>query len=180
MGINLLSTRNEVRELKMERHQREELLAAWLEAHRGLVLKVVLAYAERAEREDLFQEIWLTLWLAMEDYAETAKPSTFIYRVALNRAMNWHRARRRYRERVETWAVLPELAQDPREREQLAALYAAIQQLDKLDRALVLLWLDQLSYREMAEIHGLNESSVGARLSRARQKLAALLEEDNR
>ena len=163
----------------MERHQREELLAVWLEAHRGLVLKVVLAYAEEAEREDLFQEIWLTLWLAIDGHVETAKPSTFIYRVALNRAMNWRRTRRRYRARVATWERLPVWGEDPREREELETLYAAIHQLEPLDRALVLLWLDQLSYREMAEIHGLSESSVGARLSRAREKLATLLEEDN-
>jgi RNA polymerase sigma factor (sigma-70 family) len=125
----------------------------------------------------------LAMWQAVPAYRSTARPSTFIYRVAHNAALTWKRTQRNYRERVDRFEALQSIetpAVEPlgdRERETLAVVYSAIRRLPPLDRSLILLHLDGVSYAEMAEIHGLSESNVGVRLTRLKQKLSDSMKE---
>jgi RNA polymerase sigma-70 factor (ECF subfamily) len=111
-----------------------------------------------------------------------ANPATWFYRVALHTAMNWHRKdksrRKRQQPLLEVQAVTPDTidsAEQAQQREIVEQLYEAIHQLPKADAALVLLYLDELSYREMAEVLGISESNVGVKLNRAKKALSALM-----
>ena len=162
---------------------REALFKLWLEQHTGLVFKVARTFAPSdADRADLVQEILLQLWRSLPRFEGKAKESTWIYRVALNTALAWHRSENKRRAAQTPLLSIEELPEpnDPfaREREELVAnLYVAIRRLPKVDAALVLLYLDDLSYREMAEVLGLSESNVGVKLNRARKTLAELMRE---
>lgn len=155
----------------------------WLRDHGAVLHHVANGFAAGADRHDLMQELLLAVWQAVPAYRAGARPSTFIFRVAHNAALMWKRSEKNYRQRVdrfETLSVLPatdDAHAGRRERETLELLYARIRELPPVDRSLLLLHLDGASYGEMAEIHGLSESNVGARLTRAKQKLTQSLQE---
>ena len=161
----------------------ESLFQSWLEAHRGIVIKVTRSFASTpADAADLQQELLLQLWISLSSYAAQAKPSTWIYRVCLNTALTWRRGTSRREKRIEPEADITRVPTDAAspaeragERELLEELYAAIHALPDLDRALVLLSLDGLAYREIAEITGLTENHVGVALTRTRKRLAQLM-----
>lgn len=159
----------------------QQRFATWLTDHVALVHHVVHAFASGEDRHDLRQEILLQLWRAAPAFREGSASSTFVYRVAHNTALLWLRTERRHRRRVEAapdigWMNSPEIERARTDTPaRLEALYAALQTVPPLDRSLVLLSLDGLSYREIAALHGLSESNVGARLTRVRQRLAQQL-----
>jgi RNA polymerase sigma-70 factor, ECF subfamily len=161
----------------------ETLFQRWLEEHRGIVVKVARSFAQSpGDAADLQQEAMLQLWISLPSYAGQAKPSTWIYRVCLNTALTWRRGTGRRERRIESGMDVAHVPADdasPAERagelEMLEKLYTAIHALPEFDRALVLLSLDGLPYREMAEITGLNENQVGVALTRTRKRLAQLM-----
>ena len=163
--------------------QRDVRFAAWLHEHRGILHKISRAYAwAAADQADLRQEMLLQLWRSLPAFREQAKPSTWIYRVCLNTALTWHRDLARRESRIQPGADLAGIAGEaasPAERagdrEILEKLYTAIHAMPDFDRALVLLLLDGLAYREIAEITGLTENHVGVVLTRARKRLAELM-----
>jgi RNA polymerase sigma-70 factor, ECF subfamily len=164
----------------------ETLFKDWLQAHSGTVLKIARAYTLTAEDcQDLVQEILLQIWRSVATYQGRSGGSTWVYRVALNTALNWQRkeGRRRTRQQPllepENVAVdEPNSAQDLQQRETVERLYDAIRRLPKGDTALVLLFLQDLSYREIAEVLGISETNVGAKLTRARKALGELMKEE--
>ncbi|MCX6955955.1 MAG: sigma-70 family RNA polymerase sigma factor [Verrucomicrobia bacterium] len=157
--------------------------SSWLKEHRGIMHKIARAYtAEPADQADLFQEMALQLWRSIPAFRGQAADSTWIYRVCLNTAMTWRRgSMRRERDlvpgadlgRVSAESASP--AEDAGQRDLLEKLYAAIQTMPDFDRALILMTLDGLAYREMAEVTGLTENHVGVALTRARKRLAELM-----
>jgi RNA polymerase sigma-70 factor (ECF subfamily) len=161
----------------------ESLFQAWLEEHRGIFVKVTRSFAHsETEAGELQQEMLFQLWVSLPRYAGQAKPSTWIYRVCLNTALTWRRGAQRRERRIEPGADISLLAADaasPAEaaghQDLLEQLYAALQAMSPSDRALILLMLDGLAYREMAEVTGLTENHVGVALTRARKHLATLL-----
>jgi RNA polymerase sigma-70 factor (ECF subfamily) len=162
---------------------RESLFKAWVEAHRGIVVKVTRLFAHTpAAAAELQQELLLQLWISLSSFAGQAKPSTWIYRVCLNTALTWRRSTARRERRIEPGVDLSQItahAASPADcagqQELLERLYAAIHAMPEFDRALVLLQLDGLAYREIAEITGLTENHVGVALTRARKRLAELM-----
>jgi RNA polymerase sigma-70 factor, ECF subfamily len=162
---------------------RKSLFMAWLGEHGSSVMKVARAYTLTSEEcQDLAQEILLQAWRSLPTFEGKASPATWFYRVALHTAMNWHRKDRPRRTRqqplVEVQALAPEGvegAEQIQHRETVEQLYQAIHQLPKTDAALVLLYLDELSYREMADVLGISDSNVGVKLNRAKKTLSALM-----
>ncbi len=156
----------------------QSLFAALTRDHMGIVLRTAYAFATGADRDDLAQEILLAAWQALPAFDERrCKLSTFLYRVANNRALNWHRSRSRYHRKLEQFAQYPHiaLAADPENgapQRQLDWLYAVLRRLPPADRTLIMLQLDQLSLREIADVTGLSESNVGVRLHRIKQWLS--------
>ncbi len=165
--------------MKPEAH--ESLFEAWMQQHIAILHRVVNGFADGADRNDLMQEVLLAVWKAMPSYRGDAQSATFIYRVSHNAAMTWRRGEMRYHQRrdtAETVLASPPSVEGSKQRlSKLQTLYRAIRKLPPLQRSLILLSLDGVSYREMATIHGLSESNVGARLTRARQRLAGILKE---
>jgi RNA polymerase sigma-70 factor (ECF subfamily) len=159
-----------------EQHERFE---DWVKTHGGILYHVANGFAEGADRNDLMQELLLAVWKAVPSFRNDARPSTFIYRVSHNAALTWKRTQRNYRNRLERFQAQPTSQHsspaDTREQALLERLYTEIRKLPPLDRSLVLLSLDGVSYADMARIHGLGESNVGVRLNRAKQQLAKAL-----
>lgn len=152
---------------------------ALLREHRGLVVKIAAAYAHDADdRHDLVQEISLQLWRALPGYdAARARLSTWLYRIALNVAIS-HRRRDGGRLAGRTVPLdshhLDTIAGDassgvPDER--LVTLHGFIAELDPMHRALVLLYLDDRSYAEIADVLGISLTNVATRLGRIKQAL---------
>jgi len=158
------------------------IFTSWLKEHSASVFQVARAYTLTSEEcQDLAQEILLQAWQSLPKFEAKASPATWFYRVALHTAMNWRRNDRLRREHQRPWleVQLPEVAADSGERaeqrELVDQLYRAIHQLPKMDIALMLLYLEDMSYREMASVLGISESNVGVRLSRAKQAITTLL-----
>ncbi len=156
----------------MNQADQQQLFHQWTTEHRGIFHHVVNAFADPSDRPDLMQEVLLAIWKAIPAFRGDSQSTTFLYRVSHNRAITWRRQRGNYQRLVDQAAMEPPAAtHDPNREQQLEQLYARIRQFPPLDRSLLLLSLDQVSYREMAEIHGIDENLVGVRLTRARAKL---------
>lgn len=163
----------------MTGRQQQRCFATLLHEHRRVVFKVAGLYSRSAaDRDDLVQEISAQLWRSFGSYDEArAKFSTWLYRIALNVAISqarrdrWSEADRF--EPLETHHLETvgggEGIAEPDER--LTALYALIGQLDPLNRALILLYLEDRNYTEMAEILGISETNVATKISRIKQNL---------
>ena len=158
--------------------------AALLDAHRGIVFKVANAYCrDPHDREDLAQEIAAQLWRGFPGYEPArAAFTTWAYRIALNVAIS--HARRAQRLDHLPLEAAPEDhpglrvedgSEAERERRRLAALHAVIARQPPLDRALLLLWLDERSQREIGEVLGIGEQNVSTRLHRLKQRIRAQL-----
>lgn len=166
-----------------EQPDRESLFKTWEKEHRGILMKVARSYARSAaEAADLGHELRLQLWNSTKSYAGAAKPSTWVYRVCLNTAIGWHRGVARHERKFEREADLGAIpangispAEAAADRELLERLYASIHRMPEIDRGLILMSLDGLAYREIAEVTGMTENNVGVGLTRARRRLAELM-----
>ena len=163
----------------MNSTEQQERFERWTREHAAILHHVANGFAEGADRQDLMQELLLAVWKAIPAFRGESQVTSFLFRVTHNTALTWRRTRHNYQRRVEQFEALtpptPTDAPPDRSGIQLEQLYAAIRQLPPVDRSLMLLSLDGLSYREMASVHGLSESNVGVRLNRARQKLTESL-----
>jgi RNA polymerase sigma-70 factor (ECF subfamily) len=161
----------------------KSLFTTWLGEHGSSVMKVARAYTLTSDEcQDLAQEILLQAWRSLPNFEGKASPATWFYRVALQTAMNWQRKDKPRRSRqqplLEMQTIVAEAGDGPaqaQQRETVELLYHAIRKLPKADAALVLLYLDELSYREMAEVLGISESNVGVKLNRAKKLLSELM-----
>jgi RNA polymerase sigma factor (sigma-70 family) len=156
--------------------EQQEQFERWVREHGPVLHHVANGFAEGDDRKDLMQELLLAVWKAVPAFRNAARPSTFIYRVSHNAALTWKRTRQNYRRKLDEFKALAPTDPDGLKGNSSAALlervYAEIRKLPPLDRSLVLLSLDGVSYTDMAQIHGLSESNVGVRLNRARHQLA--------
>ena len=163
-------------------HERQ--FRQWLGEHTGLLLKVVRSFAEGpADQDDLFQEILLQVWLSMPNFREDSKPTTWLYRVAFNTALAWKRSEKKRRSRQSLLPIVDLPARTTtsvdaeRNGQVVDQLYAAIRALPLAKRALVVLYLDGFTYREISEVVGISESNVGVSLNRIKRELAAAVKE---
>ena len=140
-----------------------------------IIIKVARAYTEVArDREDLINDIALELWKSFGRFREESKVSTWIYRVALNTAMNFSRKNRRDRMFLFDGGKIPEslewMVEQP-EDSQTELLYRCIEDLKPMNKAIVLLYLDGHSYEEISGITGISKTNVGTRMMRIRDEL---------
>ena len=126
---------------------------------------------DKEEINDLFQEILVRLWLGFDQFEQRSSVNTWVYRIALNTAIN---SDKRAKRRPQTVPLSTDIdPYDPQESslEQVRQLYALINQLDVMDRGLVLLWLEGIGYDEIAAIMGITVANVGIKLHRIKEKL---------
>ena len=125
------------------------------------------------DQDDLFQEIVIQVWKAFRKFKNESKISTWIYRIALNTAITGLRKRKKYIRWVpldSTVMNYSAVQSDPLS-EKLDFLYQCIKELNELEKGVILLYLENKSYSEIAEAIGLNETNVGSRISRIKPKI---------
>ena len=145
-----------------------------------IIIKICRAYTNTQEDfEDYYQEVCLQIWRSHRTFDERAAWSTWIYRVSLNVCMTLLKTQKRKRRVFASDALPPELVEDSRAfaDESLNQLYGAIRQLSEVDRAVILLYLDEKTYREIAEIIGTNSNNIGVRVNRIKDRLRRIIDE---
>lgn len=144
--------------------------------NQAIIHKICRLYRDsREDREDLFQEIIYQLWRAIPSFKGEAKVSTWLYRVALNTAIASFRKKK---PDVSYSTSLPDLPEETQSEElgiRQERLFAALKQLDDSEKAIITLYLEELSYQQIAEITGINENYVGVKLNRIKNKIQKLL-----
>ncbi|MGI8438331.1 MAG: RNA polymerase sigma factor [Chthoniobacterales bacterium] len=155
----------------------QENFTRLLEEHAGIIHKVARGYANTpTDREDLMQEITLQLWRAYPRYSPERPFSTWMYRIALNVAISFlrrqtHPVRQTLSLEENQIDVAGDAASDSEMDERVAILQHVIDSLPPLDRGLLLLYLDDHSYREIAAILGLSETNVATKINRLKQRV---------
>lgn len=148
--------------------------------NKGIIHKICKMYMDTADdQQDLFQEIVYQLWKSYASFQEQSRFSTWMYRVALNTAIVFFKKERR---QVHTsGTILEQLAEEahqtPEKEWQLYHFYKAVQQLERLEKALVFYHLENYSHREIAESLGISEGNARVKLNRAKKKLKELIKQ---
>ncbi len=160
----------------MNKKPNKKAFSELIEEHQAIIHKVTMVYANgRANREDLFQEICLQLWKSYPNFREEAKFSTWMYRVALNTAISNVRKEKNnpdYEQLRDNDRIEDEGAD---EKEKVSLLYRAISKLNRIDKAMILLWLEEKNYEEIASIMGTSKKNVSVKLVRIKRKLEELV-----
>jgi RNA polymerase sigma-70 factor (ECF subfamily) len=146
-----------------------------IEAHSRMIYKIAGAYAKTtSEREDVISETVLQLWRTSGRFKGDCKISTWVYRVALNTAMNFNRRHKKEELFLPTdfssdqhFKSLIEAEQSP----ELDILYQCIEELDEINKAIILLYLDGNPHEEISEIIGMSKTNVGTRIGRIKEQL---------
>lgn len=138
------------------------------------ILKIVQVYGkDQEDKKDLYQEIVYQIWKSFALFRGKAKISTWIYRIALNTCLNHRNKASRRKDTIESfpeWKVWHK-DDDSDKQEKIQYMYSLIHQLNEIEKAITLLYLEEKSYEEIAEITGLSATNVGTRLNRIKQKL---------
>lgn len=148
-----------------------------IQQNKKLIFKVCNTYCKDEEdRKDLVQEVIIQLWHAYPNYNDRYKLSTWMYRIALNTAISFYRSHhKRQSATISINEAIFEIADDADTTRQLdekvTLLHQFINQLDELNKALMILYLDNNSYRDMADILGITETNVATKISRIKQHL---------
>ena len=145
-----------------------------LAANQGIIGKVCSLYCgQREDYEDLFQEIIYQAWKGYGSFRGESKFSTWLYRIALNTAIS---SLRRRRPEVMAVAELPDhFSEGHGGDDRFGELLWAIPQLGEGDRAITALYLEDMSYREIAEVTGISEGNVGVKINRIKQRLRTIM-----
>jgi len=152
----------------------EETFQTLVEAHKRILYKVCNLYCrDRNSREDLAQEIMIQLWRAFGKFDGRRRFSTWMYRISLNVAISFYRresSRARYVSSDEQ-RLLQTVAETESEPEAIRLLYGLIDTLDPFNKALILLYLDENSYQEIAEVLGISETNVATKINRLKNRM---------
>jgi RNA polymerase sigma-70 factor, ECF subfamily len=160
-----------------EIRQRDQFLDI-LEKNIGIIIKIARAYSRTAhDKEDLINDITLELWKSFGRFNGDSKISTWIYRIALNTSMNSKRKREKDRlfflddlKQIENQSWLIEQPDSSHSE----ILYQCIDELDKLNKAIILLYLDGNSHDEISDVTGISKTNVGTRISRIKEQIKSL------
>ena len=157
----------------METKELEREFLNMIAAQKRVIYKVCYIYAkDQDDLNDLFQEVVLNLWKSFPSYRGDSKLTTWVYRIAMNTCITFLRRSNTRLQTIPMTADVASLVADEEGRTgQLQELYRLINKLGKLERALILLWLEERSYQEMADILGISKANVAVKLLRTKEKL---------
>ncbi len=145
----------------------------------GIIIKICRAYTNNQEDfEDYYQEVCLQIWKSKDRFKGQSEWSTWVYRLSLNVSMTLLK-KRKNNPKYFASDILPEELEDGIPvfaDEALDHLYNAIKQLSEVDRGVILLYLEEKSYLEIAEIMGTNPNNIGVRVKRIKERLKKLLD----
>lgn len=159
----------------MGKQEQQQSFQEIIEQHKGILFKVARAYCPNEDdQQDLIQEMMIQIWQSIHKYNHQFKISTWLYRISLNIAISFYR---KNTTRANKYTVLNEqTAQIPTEdktenEQQLNLLEQFISELKEIDKALMILYLEDKSHAEIAEILGMSVSNVGTKIGRIKDKL---------
>jgi len=145
----------------------------------AIIIKICRAYSNTQEDfEDNYQEVCLQIWRSKDNFDGRSEWSTWIYRLSLNVCMTLLKKNKSKQQNIASDQLPPELFEDSRAfaDEDLDQLYISIRQLTEVDRAVILLYLEEKSYQEIADIIGTNANNIGVRIKRIKERLKKLLD----
>ena len=162
----------------MQKQEAEKQFEKDIRDNELLIYKVCRVYAYTdADRQDLFQEIVIQLWKAYPKFNGQARFSTWLYRIAINTAITRLRKQKNFITSYEP-ATLPANISDNNyskdEEERLQQLYTAIELLNEIEKAIVMLYMEDKSYEEMEDILGLSQGNLRVKMNRIKEKLRKL------
>jgi RNA polymerase sigma-70 factor (ECF subfamily) len=162
--------------LAQQSKETENQFLGKIQKHQGIIQKISLIFSNgREDKEDLSQEIVLQLWKSYPSFNHESSFSTWMYRVALNTAIGLTKNRKQFVEIEKHPIVVNETEHNLFLSEEVKILYKAISQLNKVEKAIVLLWLEEASYQEIADITGISVKNVSVKLVRIKARLAAII-----
>lgn len=155
-----------------------------LEKNIGIIIKISRVYTKvEQDREDLINDITLELWKSFKNFKGDSKISTWIYRVSLNISMNYKRKKKNNslfnslndfkKEDTHIWLEEEDTSSE------LEAIYDCIDELNKINKAIILLYLDGNSHEEISDITGISKTNVGTRISRIKDQIRDLIKSEN-
>lgn len=151
-------------------------------SNQGIIHKVCGVYCDNTEdREDLFQEIVTQLWRSYPNFRNESKVSTWMYRVSLNTAITHFKKNKRRPDNKKIDKNFFQIADnhyDDTFDEQVKVLYKAIEKLTGIEKSIVLLYLEDRKYEEIAEIIGITQNYVRVKMNRIKLKLKKIMEEE--
>ncbi|NKB67966.1 MAG: sigma-70 family RNA polymerase sigma factor [Candidatus Latescibacteria bacterium] len=144
----------------------------------AIIIKICRAYTNTQEDfEDYYQEVCLQIWRSRDNFHDRSEWSTWIYRLSLNVCLTLLKKKKNKHQNFAS-DYLPAVATQENSAfadEEINRLYDAIRQLSEVDRGVILLYLEEKSYREIAEITGTNPNNIGVRIKRIKERLRRLL-----
>lgn len=128
--------------------------------------------------EDYYQEVCLQIWKSKDSFRQQSEWSTWIYRLSLNVCLTLLKKDKKIKSPFSSDSLPEEVIEDSKtfEDEALDELYKAIRQLSEIDRGVILLYLEEKTYQEIAEIVGTNPNNIGVRIKRIKERLKKLLD----
>ncbi len=151
-----------------------------IETHQGIIYKVSRMYCDKEQcQQDLFQDILVQLWQSYSSFNKKSKFSTWMYRVALNTAIaQFRKDKRNNEDPVPEFPInIPEEDSYKEKESKKEIVHWAISKLNKAEKAIIILYMDDYSYEEISEIAGLSISNVGVKINRIKSKLQKILKE---
>ncbi len=161
----------------------EKDFASLIEQHSGIINKVSYFYAtDKLPFDDIRQEIYVNIWLGLKQFRGNSKISTWIYRVAVNSALMALRSSKSTIDTVPLDFSLLDISSefDDTQKENLQVLHSLINRLEDIEKAIILLWLDEYSYDEIADTLGLKRNTVAVKIHRIKEKLSKQLQSATR
>jgi len=140
----------------------------------GIIIKICRAYTNSQEDfEDYYQEVCLQIWRSKDNFNQQAEWSTWIYRISLNVCLTYLKRHKNGNKQIVSDSLPEEVVDDSKVfvSDEVNQLYSAIKHLSELDRAVILLYLEEKSYEEIAEIIGSNTNNIGVRITRIKDRL---------
>lgn len=145
----------------------------------GIIIKLCRAYTNSQEDfEDYYQEVCLQIWRSKDNFREESQWSTWVYRIALNVCLTLLKKKKNNVQHFVSDSVMDEETENncAFSDESLNLLYEAIRKLSEIDRAIIMLYLEEKTYIEIADIIGTNPNNIGVRVNRIKEKLKILLD----
>jgi RNA polymerase sigma factor (sigma-70 family) len=162
----------------LEKQEAEKQFEKHIREHELLIYKICHIYAYTdADRQDLFQDIVLQLWKAYPKFKSGSRFSTWLYRVAINTAITGLRKKKNFITSYEPESLPIHISDDDfslMEEERLQQLYKGIEQLSQVEKAIVMLYMEERSYEEMEDILGINQGNLRVKMNRIKDKLRQL------
>ena len=156
-----------------------DFYTAYILPYSALIIKICRAYTNTQEDfEDYYQEVCLQIWRTRDKFRRESEWSTWVYRISLNVCLTLLKKKKNNTQHFASDYVSEEETEETHafSDENLNVLYDAIRRLSEVDRGVILLYLEEKSYQEIADIMGTNANNIGVRINRIKERLKKLLD----